>query len=50
MEEVRSLELAIKAVFHLVVYSDKFTVFSLQTIKDRTLCFSTKKEAVGLIL
>ena len=36
--------------FHWQIYSNKFTLFSLQKIKDRVLCFSTKKSAVRVVV
>ena len=35
--------------FHWQIYSYEFTFFPLQKIKDRALCFSTKKIAVRVV-
>ena len=45
MENVLSVEFALSAVFHQRLYSDEVTVFSLRTIKGRTLWFSSKKSS-----
>ena len=40
----------IEMVFHKQIYSDELTFFFLQTIKGRTSCYSTKKNAVRVVL
>ena len=49
MEDVRSVEFAVKAVFTDKLFG-RIEVFSLQTIKGRALCFSTKKSTVRVVL
>ena len=49
MEDVWSVEFAIKAVFFEQIYLDELTCFSLPTIKGKTPCFSTKKNTVRVI-
>ena len=39
-----------KVVFYYQIYLDELTSFSSQTIKGRTLCFSTNKIAVRVVL
>ena len=40
----------LKVVFHYQIYLYELTLLSLQVIKGRTLCFSTKKSAVRVVL
>ena len=49
MADVRSVEFAVKAVFHQQIYSCKL-LFPFWTIKGRTLCFPTKESAVRVVL
>ena len=47
MADVRSLEVAVKVVFHLPIYLYELTLFSLRTTKGRTFCFPIKKRSFG---
>ena len=49
-QDARSVEFAVKVVFHCQIYSDELTFFSFRVIKNRILCFLTKKSAVGVVL